>query len=85
MQVFQKSIGTFSDSNHPEIPFDPQLFLLFVSPIFDDPDGFLQRLRNAFPNASVFGCSTAGEIAPFDQFSACELHNQTMTITTFAE
>ena len=62
MQVFQQSIGTFSDGEHLKVPFDPQLFLLFVSPTFDDPDGFLQRLRNAFPNASFFGCSTAGEI-----------------------
>jgi hypothetical protein len=62
MQVFQKSIGTFSESNHLEIPFDPQLFLLFVSPTYDDPDGFLHLLHEAYPNASLFGCSTAGEI-----------------------
>jgi hypothetical protein len=26
-----------------------------------------------------------GKIAPFGEFSPCELHNQTMTITTFTE
>lgn len=31
------------------------------------------------------GFYSYGEIAPFDKFSACELHNQTMTITTFSE
>ncbi len=31
------------------------------------------------------GFYSYGEIAPFDKFSPCELHNQTMTITTFAE
>lgn len=31
------------------------------------------------------GFYSYGEIAPFDQFSSCALHNQTMTITTFAE
>jgi len=62
MQVFQKSIGTLSDSNQLEIPFDPQLFLLFVSPTYGDPDGMLHLLHEAYPNASLFGCSTAGEI-----------------------
>jgi len=62
MQVYQKSIGTLSDAKFLKVPFDPQLFLLFVSPTFDDTDGFLQQLNEAYPNASFFGCSTAGEI-----------------------
>ncbi|MEE9364340.1 MAG: FIST N-terminal domain-containing protein [Cellulophaga sp.] len=31
------------------------------------------------------GFYSYGEIAPFDKFSPCALHNQTMTITTFSE
>ena len=31
------------------------------------------------------GFYSYGEIAPFDKFTPCALHNQTMTITTFAE
>lgn len=31
------------------------------------------------------GFYSYGEIAPFDKFSPCTLHNQTMTITTFSE
>ena len=31
------------------------------------------------------GFYSFGEIAPFSKFSPCELHNQTMTITTFSE
>jgi len=31
------------------------------------------------------GFYSYGEIAPFDKFSPCELHNQTMTITTLSE
>lgn len=31
------------------------------------------------------GFYSYGEIAPFDKFTPCSLHNQTMTITTFAE
>lgn len=34
---------------------------------------------------SITGFYSYGEIAPFGEFSPCELHNQTMTITTLAE
>jgi hypothetical protein len=34
---------------------------------------------------SITGFYSYGEIAPFDEFSPCELHNQTMTITTLSE
>tara|TARA_R110002050_G_C8936359_1_gene512322 strand:+ start:197 stop:1324 length:1128 start_codon:yes stop_codon:yes gene_type:complete len=33
----------------------------------------------------ITGFYSYGEIAPFDEFSPCELHNQTMTITTLSE
>ncbi|WP_248722171.1 FIST signal transduction protein [Seonamhaeicola sp. ML3] len=33
----------------------------------------------------ITGFYSYGEIAPFGEFSPCELHNQTMTITTLAE
>jgi hypothetical protein len=33
----------------------------------------------------ITGFYSYGEIAPFDQNTLCELHNQTMTITTFRE
>ncbi|WP_254413259.1 FIST signal transduction protein [Dyadobacter diqingensis] len=33
----------------------------------------------------ITGFYSYGEIAPFDQDTLCELHNQTMTITTFRE
>ena len=36
-------------------------------------------------NIFTTGFYSYGEIAPFDKFSACTLHNQTMTITTFSE
>ncbi|PHQ60994.1 MAG: hypothetical protein COC08_06665 [Maribacter sp.] len=36
-------------------------------------------------NIYTTGFYSYGEIAPFDKFSPCALHNQTMTITTFAE
>lgn len=37
------------------------------------------------PDIYTTGFYSYGEIAPFDRFSPCTLHNQTMTITTFAE
>ncbi len=41
----------------------PDIILLFVSPKFDEKQEFLDYLTNSFPNASVVGCSTAGEIS----------------------
>lgn len=37
------------------------------------------------PDTSITGFYSYGEIAPFDEFSPCKLHNQTMTITTLSE
>ena len=37
------------------------------------------------PDASITGFYSYGEISPFTASTRCELHNQTMTITTFAE
>jgi hypothetical protein len=37
------------------------------------------------PQAVTTGFYSYGEICPFSQGGKCELHNQTMTITTFAE
>ena len=37
------------------------------------------------PKPMITGFYSYGEIAPFGEFSPCELHNQTMTITTLTE
>lgn len=37
------------------------------------------------PRAALAGFYSYGEISPFTPGATCELHNQTMTITTFAE
>ena len=37
------------------------------------------------PAATLAGFYSYGEISPFKPGARCELHNQTMTITTFAE
>jgi hypothetical protein len=36
-------------------------------------------------SATITGFYSYGEIAPFTEDSHCELHNQTMTVTTFSE
>ncbi|NND06003.1 MAG: hypothetical protein HKN87_06470 [Saprospiraceae bacterium] len=36
-------------------------------------------------NTPITGFYSYGEIAPFGAFAPCQLHNQTMTVTTFAE
>lgn len=46
----------------------------------------VEVVREAIGNkSSITGFYSYGEIAPFGEFSPCELHNQTMTITTFSE
>jgi len=37
------------------------------------------------PRTVLAGFYSYGEISPLTPNAACELHNQTMTITTFAE
>jgi len=37
------------------------------------------------PNATIAGFYSYGEISPFTQKARCELHNQTMTVTTLSE
>ena len=36
-------------------------------------------------NSKITGFYSFGEIAPFGESSPCELHNQTMTVTTLSE
>lgn len=41
----------------------PNLFLLFVSPEFNDKEKVVESLSNRHPEATIIGCSTAGEIS----------------------
>jgi hypothetical protein len=46
----------------------------------------VQAVRNIFgESTSITGFYSYGEISPFNPQTNCELHNQTMTITTFSE
>ncbi len=49
-------------------------------------DEELEAARDVFgTNTVITGFYSYGEIAPFSTFQKCELHNQTMTITTLSE
>jgi hypothetical protein len=46
----------------------------------------IEAIRGVFgPDTSIAGFYSYGELCPFSQGGECRLHNQTMTITTFAE
>lgn len=46
-----------------EIDFSPDIFLLFVSPLFTKKEALLSELTNRFTETTIIGCSTAGEIS----------------------
>jgi hypothetical protein len=45
----------------------------------------LEAVREVLPHAVLTGFYSYGELCPQGSVGSCELHNQTMTITTFAE
>ena len=46
----------------------------------------VESVRNVLGESTVLsGFYSYGEIAPLSSSTKCELHNQTMTITTFTE
>jgi len=61
MKTFQKSIKA-GEEQALEIGFQPDVILLFISPNFDDASSFISQLNNKYPNSTITGCSTSGEI-----------------------
>lgn len=45
----------------------------------------VEGVAAAFPQARLAGFYSYGEVAPVDRATHCELHNQTMTVTTLGE
>lgn len=45
----------------------------------------IESVREALGDAALTGFYSYGELCPRGELGGCELHNQTMTITTFAE
>lgn len=62
MQSFQLSLEKKSDSSLAEIPFTPELILLFGGKTILQQSTWVQEISRKFPQAILAGCSTSGEI-----------------------
>ncbi len=62
MEVYQKSIKAIHEVDAMIIDFQPELFILFISPTFEDKDETLIKLTTLYPESLMFGCSTVGDI-----------------------
>jgi hypothetical protein len=64
MDVQQISITSNNWENDIDLlTIDASIFLLFVSNDFKDKTKFLNKLKLKYPEATIVGCSTAGEIS----------------------
>lgn len=62
MKTYQNVLYSNADVQTLEIPFEPTVFFLFVSPGFNNVEQVVSCLNELHPNAFLIGCSTAGEI-----------------------
>ncbi|WP_179336046.1 FIST signal transduction protein [Winogradskyella costae] len=64
MKVEQLSLNdsTWNDEVN-NIKIAPTIFLLFVSPLFVPKNDLVNKLIKLYPEATIVGCSTAGEIS----------------------
>lgn len=62
MQSFQLSLEKKFDSSLEEIPFTPELILLFGGKTILQQSIWVQEISRKFPQAILAGCSTSGEI-----------------------
>lgn len=62
MQSFQLSLEKKFDSSLEEIPFTPELILLFGGKTILQQSTWVQEISRKFPQAILAGCSTSGEI-----------------------
>lgn len=64
MRVEQLSLNSTTwNQSISEIEIAPNILLLFVSPLFIEKDALLDQLIRLYPNTTIVGCSTAGEIS----------------------
>ena len=62
MKISQSIIRNQEGINDIKLDFEPDIFFLFVSPTYVNPQEFVTSLSIKFKNALLIGCSTAGEI-----------------------
>ncbi len=62
MNVYQRVLNIGYEDEAIVIPFDPDVFLIFISPTFENTDNLLASLEKQYPHSILCGCSTSGEI-----------------------
>ena len=62
MQLYQQSIKNSTELGTLSIDFVPTLFILFMSPTYIGKEDFVEILNDKYPDTTIIGCSTAGEI-----------------------
>lgn len=64
MQLNQLSLDNSNWRNTlDDISVLPNVVLLFVSPLFSEKEELVTEIKNRFPETTIIGCSTAGEIS----------------------
>ena len=84
-QAAQTSIGRLTDMEQPDLAILVSCVgrKIVMGQNIDEEVEVIRELVG--DNTAITGFYSYGEIAPFQYLSRCELHNQTMTITTFSE
>ena len=62
MKIFQNKFNTVEEISGITIDFKPDVFFIFISPLFKNTEKFIEKLNQEFPDILSIGCSTAGEI-----------------------
>lgn len=65
MEIFQHNLTDKVGLGDMDIPFNPDIFFLFVSPKFQACENTISALRERYPHSELVGCSTAGEISGY--------------------
>lgn len=81
--VYKRRSG-WSVAALPALDSDQTVVLVFGAPSFRQTPEPIQALIRAYPRSHIIGCSSSGEISPYTS-GYCDLHNQTMTLTTLSE
>ncbi len=84
-EAAQTSVGKLGDFEEPELAILVSCVgrkIVLGQSIEEEVEVIRDLVGN---NTAITGFYSYGEIAPFQYLSRCELHNQTMTITTFSE
>ncbi len=62
MEIYQYKVLAQENISKIHMDFIPDVFFLFVSPTFSNPEIFVKALKEKYAKAIIIGCSTAGEI-----------------------